>query len=61
MINVIVFLFFCFFFPDGKIATSPKQERVEKTEEEETQIYEEWKRKILENALKAKAVDSWRF
>ncbi|XP_077085250.1 origin recognition complex subunit 6 [Siphateles boraxobius] len=43
---------------DGKIATSPKQERVEKTEEEETQIYEEWKRKILENALKAKAVDS---
>ncbi|KAK7170219.1 hypothetical protein R3I94_000456 [Phoxinus phoxinus] len=43
---------------DGNIATSPKQERVEKTEEEETQMYEEWKRKILENALKAKAVDS---
>lgn len=55
MINVIVFVFL---FSDGKIATSPKQERVEKTEEEETQIYEEWKRKILENALKAKAVDS---
>lgn len=46
------------FFPDGKPATSPKQERVEKTEEEETQHYEEWKRKILENALKSKAVDS---
>ncbi|KAG1964206.1 origin recognition complex subunit [Pimephales promelas] len=45
---------------DGKISspTSPKQERVEKTKEEETQNYEEWKRKILENALKAKAVDS---
>jgi len=48
------------FFLDGKISspTSPKQERVEKTKEEETQNYEEWKRKILENALKAKAVDS---
>ncbi|KTG34351.1 hypothetical protein cypCar_00024626 [Cyprinus carpio] len=43
---------------DGKISTSPKRERVEKTEEEETKNYEEWKRKILENALKAKAVDS---
>lgn len=55
MIEVIVFLAF---FPDGKISTSPKRERVEKTEEEETKNYEEWKRKILENALKAKAVDS---
>lgn len=43
---------------DDKPLTSPKQERVEKTEEEETHNYEEWKRKILENALKAKAVDS---
>uniref|UniRef100_A0A8C1VY72 Origin recognition complex subunit 6 n=1 Tax=Cyprinus carpio TaxID=7962 RepID=A0A8C1VY72_CYPCA len=44
---------------DGKkLSTSPKRERVEKTEEEETQNYEEWKRKILENALKPKAVDS---
>lgn len=43
---------------DGNQATSPKQVRIEKTEKEEAQIYEEWKRKILENALKAKAVDS---
>lgn len=43
---------------DEKPLTSPKRERAEKTEEEETQNYEEWKRKILENALKAKAVDS---
>ncbi|XP_043101190.1 origin recognition complex subunit 6 isoform X2 [Puntigrus tetrazona] len=43
---------------DEKLSTSPKRERVERTEEEETQNYEEWKRKILENALKAKPVDS---
>ncbi|KAA0723533.1 Origin recognition complex subunit 6 [Triplophysa tibetana] len=43
---------------DGNQATSPKQVRIEKTEEELTQNYEEWKRKILENAMKAKAVDS---
>lgn len=43
---------------DGNPATSPKQVRIEKTEEEVAQNYEEWKRKILENALKAKAVDS---
>ncbi|XP_056317939.1 origin recognition complex subunit 6 [Danio aesculapii] len=43
---------------DEKPLTSPKRERVEQTEEEETHNYEEWKRKILENALKAKAVDS---
>lgn len=45
-------------FADGNQSTSPKQVRIEKTEEESTQNYEEWKRKILENALKAKAVDS---
>lgn len=50
----------CFsgFFADGNQATSPKQMRIEKTEEEVAQNYEVWKRKILENALKAKAVDS---
>ncbi|TRY56717.1 hypothetical protein DNTS_012981 [Danionella cerebrum] len=38
---------------DGR-PTSPKQERIDKSKEEETNDYEEWKRRILENALKAK-------
>ncbi len=46
------------FFQMKSFQRAPKRERVEKTEEEETRNYEEWKRKILENALKAKAVGS---
>ncbi|XP_051972613.1 origin recognition complex subunit 6-like [Xyrauchen texanus] len=44
---------------DDVAQTTPSKEVcIEKTEEDETQYYEEWKRKILENALKAKAVNS---
>ncbi|XP_010896058.2 origin recognition complex subunit 6 [Esox lucius] len=38
------------------LETSPKQQKRD-SEESNTEDYEEWKRKILENALKAKAVD----
>ncbi|XP_053348970.1 origin recognition complex subunit 6 [Clarias gariepinus] len=47
---------------DDGLPTSPKQQREpalreDECEEETKQNYEEWKRKILENALKTKAAD----
>lgn len=39
---------------DHGLPTAPKQQREAQSEESETQDYETWKRKILENALKAK-------
>ncbi|XP_036439917.1 origin recognition complex subunit 6 [Colossoma macropomum] len=49
---------------DDGLPTSPKQQREQQrpredeAEEDAKQNYEEWKRKILENALRAKAADS---
>ncbi|KAL7833388.1 hypothetical protein AOLI_G00283480 [Acnodon oligacanthus] len=51
---------------DDGLPTSPKQQRQrrpredeeDEAEEDAKQNYEEWKRKILENALRAKAADS---
>ncbi|XP_066509722.1 origin recognition complex subunit 6-like [Hoplias malabaricus] len=43
---------------DEVLPTSPKQQREDEAEKVEKQNYEEWKRKILENALRAKAGDS---
>ncbi|KAG5270580.1 hypothetical protein AALO_G00194270 [Alosa alosa] len=40
------------------LPTSPKQRREEESEESVKEDYEEWKKKILENALKSKKADA---